>query len=104
MRISDWSSDVCSSDLLGTNRGRARRRARAAGDRERLAVRALALERGDGQSLCGGGLGDELILAGIGLEIFELQLHLREETLAAFCAGSVRVALRSEEHSLNSSH
>src|SRR3546814_6802433 len=80
--------------MLGTNRGRARRRARAAGDRERLAVRALALERGDGQSLCGGGLGDELILASIGLEIFELQLHLREETLAAFCAGSVRVALQ----------
>src|SRR3546814_3176071 len=40
MRISDWSSDVCSSDLAGAGRGRA-----AAGRRPRLAAvwRAYAL-------------------------------------------------------------
>lgn len=80
--------------MPGTNRGRADDALARQVIGERLAARALALEGGDGQGLCGGGLGDQLILAGIGLEVFELQLHLRQEALAAFCAGSVRLALQ----------
>ena len=80
--------------MPGTNRGRADDALARQVIGERLAARALALEGGDGQGLCGGGLGDQLILAGIGLEVFELQLHLRHEALAAFCAGSVRLALQ----------
>src|SRR3546814_9103058 len=44
MRISDWSSDVCSSDLFHRNRGRFAAADAQAGDAARLAV---ALERGD---------------------------------------------------------
>src|SRR3546814_12561705 len=49
MRISDWSSDVCSSDLAHHSRGRPHR---GAGDAGRRALQRLAdLARHDGQPL-----------------------------------------------------
>jgi hypothetical protein len=74
----------------GRNRGRARRRARAAGDRGtasllgRLRSKAVTVSRPLLR-----GLGRQLILGGIGLEIFELQLHLCQQAAAAFGAGAV---------------
>src|SRR3546814_5193385 len=56
MRISDWSSDVCSSDLSGRPRGRARRLpatarrppSRSSGRRHRLAAEGRAAGWGAG--------------------------------------------------------
>src|SRR3546814_7080467 len=43
MRMSDWSSDVCSSDLLGVPQGRGADRVVAAIERQVDAMRALAV-------------------------------------------------------------
>src|SRR3546814_6319001 len=54
MRISDWSSDVCSSDLTSCTDGRAERRARTelggAGDKSRCAAGTKDTEPEDGQA------------------------------------------------------
>src|SRR3546814_8268447 len=44
MRISDWSSDVCSSDLGLANRETGQRRASAAGGRRRLLLRTQLVD------------------------------------------------------------
>ena len=59
---------------------------------ERLAARALAVERGNLARLRRSGFGSAIILAGIGLEIFELQFQLVEQTSAAFGAGAILLA------------
>lgn len=51
--------------------------------RERLAVRAFARERSDVRRLGGCALGVDLVLGGVGLQLFELQLHLIEKALRA---------------------
>src|SRR3546814_1336129 len=54
MRISDWSSDVCSSDLTSCTDGRAERRARTelggAGDKSRCDAGTKDTEPEDGQA------------------------------------------------------
>jgi hypothetical protein len=59
---------------------------------ERLPDGPLALE---GSDVVGPGcrfLGDQIVLGGVGLEIFELQLHLVEQAAAAFGAGAILLA------------
>ena len=59
-----------------------------------LLHRRLALEAADAGGLLGGGLGDEGLLAGVGLELLEQQLHLVEQAAGAFGAGAVLLALQ----------
>jgi len=56
---------------------------------ERLPDRLLAFERGDGRRLRRGGFGGELVLGRVAFEIFELELHLRKQSLGAFGAGTI---------------
>ena len=60
---------------------------------ERLPCRALALEGGDRGGPGRRSLGDQVVFGGISLELFELQLHLVEQTAAAFGAGAILLAL-----------
>ncbi|OBX17512.1 hypothetical protein A9995_15655 [Erythrobacter sp. QSSC1-22B] len=59
---------------------------------KRLSCGPYAREGGDGGRLRCRFLGNQIILACIGLEIFELQLHLIEQAAGAFCAGAVLLA------------
>lgn len=59
---------------------------------ERLLDWSPALERGNARRLGGGGLGRELVLAGVGLKILELQLQLLEQAATALGAGAVLLA------------
>ena len=59
---------------------------------ERLPDRSLALGRGNARRLGGGGFGRDIVLAGVGLQILELQLHLLEQAAAALGAGAVLLA------------
>ena len=59
----------------------------------RIPDRSLALERDDARRLGDGGFGRDIVLAGVGLEILELQLHLLEQATAALGAGAVLLAL-----------
>jgi hypothetical protein len=59
-----------------------------------LPGRPLALERGDLCRLRRGGLGLQVVLCGIGFEVFELELHLLEQATGAFGAGAVLLALQ----------
>ena len=52
----------------------------------------LALKGGDVRRLCRGGLGGQIIFGGVGLQIFELKLHLRKKPAGAFGAGAVLLA------------
>jgi hypothetical protein len=61
---------------------------------ERLPDRPSALERGDAGRVGGGDLGGEVILAGVGFEILELEFHLLEQAAAAL--GTRAVLLASE--------
>lgn len=60
---------------------------------ERLPRRPLTLEGDD----CGGlgcrFLGDQIVFGGVGLELFELELHLVEEAAAALGAGAILLTL-----------
>lgn len=59
---------------------------------ERLSDRPLALEGGDVRRLCRGGLGGQIVFGGVGLQIFELKLHLRKKPAGVFGAGAVLLA------------
>lgn len=59
-----------------------------------LLHRRLALEAADAGGLLGGGLGDKGVLAGVGFELLELQLHLVEQAAGAFGTGAVLLALQ----------
>lgn len=59
---------------------------------KRLPGRSLAFEGGDGSGLLGRGLGSNIVLGGVGLEIFELQFHLVEQAAGALGAGAVLLA------------
>ena len=60
---------------------------------ERLLRRSLTFEGGDARRLRGH-LGSEIVLAGTGLEFFELQLELVEQALAAFRMGTEALAVQ----------
>ena len=66
-----------------------RSRGRCAG--ERLSDRTLPLEDSDARPGRGGS-GREIVLAGVGLEILKLQLHLLEQAAAALGAGAILLA------------
>ena len=53
-----------------------------------------ALEAADAGGLLGSGYGGEGILAGVGFELLELQLHLVEQAARPFGAGAVLLALQ----------
>src|SRR3546814_8261800 len=111
MRISDWSSDVCSSDLLGRHHPRLHRGVRALDTRHVEEAGAVADQRTAGESelrhrlepaiadrarTIGHALGTLQYLRDLGVRL--PLLHLLE-------GGDVRVAIvRSEEPRLNSSH
>jgi hypothetical protein len=61
---------------------------------KRLPDRPLALEGGDVRRLRRGGIGHQVVLCGIGFEVFELELHLLEQATDAFGAGAVLLALQ----------
>jgi len=61
---------------------------------ERLPCGALALEGGDRGGLGCRFLSDQIVFGSVGLELFELQLHLIEQAAAAFGAGAVLLALQ----------
>lgn len=65
------------------------RPARAEGTRGTVAHRPLPLERGDVGGAGGGDLGGEIVLAGVGLEVLELELQLVEQAAGALGAGTV---------------
>jgi len=60
---------------------------------ERLPCRAPAFESSDRGGLGCRFLGDQVVFGRIGLELFELQLHLIEQAAAAFGAGVILLAL-----------
>lgn len=59
---------------------------------KRLPGRPLAFEGGDGRGLLGRGFGCKIILGGVGLETFELQLRLVEQAACTLGAGAVLLA------------
>ena len=59
---------------------------------ERLPCGPLTLEGGDRGGLGCRFLGDEVVLGSIGLELFELELHLIEQAAASFGAGAILFA------------
>ena len=59
---------------------------------KRLPRGTLVLERGDAGRLAGGRLGCQIILAGVGFEIGERQLHLIEQATAALGARAILLA------------
>ena len=61
---------------------------------ERLARGTLAREGGDCHRLCGGALGGDLVLSGVGLRLLELQLHLLDDARGALRARPVDLALQ----------
>ena len=61
---------------------------------ERLPCRPLAFERGDRGGLRCRFLGDQIVFGSVGLELFELELHLIEQASAALGAGAILLALQ----------
>ena len=59
---------------------------------KRLPGRSLAFKSGDGSGLLGRNFGSHI--GGVGLEIFELQLHLVEQPAGALGAGTLLFALQ----------
>src|SRR3546814_7174831 len=90
MRISDWSSDVCSSDLAIGRYGLADAHAIVAGERAQAALEALA----DGAELPFGAVAIDFAEdhRGLGRSIF------RQVIAHDFGAGLVVDRTRSEEH------
>src|SRR3546814_5708576 len=112
MRISDWSSDVCSSDLCGRNQG-----ARVAVDVDALRVTALeargAVGIHDRQEVQGGAFAQALHQRVVGMFAEEAEqvgdrhrrgalvaVHLRPQQYARVAIAPRHVAqgARSEEH------
>jgi hypothetical protein len=60
---------------------------------ERLTRRAFARERRDVRRLGGGALGGNLVLGGVGLQLFQHQLHLVEKADRSLRARSVDLPL-----------
>ena len=59
---------------------------------EWLPDRSFALERGDVRCLRRSGFGGEIVFGRVRLQVFELELELREQPLGAFGAGAVLLA------------
>src|SRR3546814_8953973 len=93
MRISDWSSDVCSSDLAGDVAGGERRQAPAMEAREGAVDVG---EAGPGQHALGGDVAELLAQGG---QQFRLEaVGGRHGAVAAFAHQGQATAPRSEEH------
>src|SRR3546814_9761467 len=94
MRISDWSSDVCSSDLMGGRTGALGRRThRPAQQRQAAPPR----RRSDLRRQVAHVIGEEIRIA-VTVHQGPLQLHTGEPVKALGHIGKVCGDLRSEEH------
>src|SRR3546814_9872470 len=101
MRISDWSSDVCSSDLIDVARGEAGlgedRHGRERQRRLRDIIAGIGLQLGTkgGDLLLARGGADQHAIAARAVDLLDHQLGQAVETLAQMVG--VRTAPRSEE-------